>query len=69
MSNHTAYRVEFTDRDMPYFIDMLRYDAATVLTWDRSGLPNQSRWIVTLDSVRFTPARWNSFGLFPKPVI
>ena len=45
--------------DMPGFLDMLRYDAATVETWDRT----QDGFEVTLRSERVTPARWGSFGL------
>jgi hypothetical protein len=47
-------------RDMPGFLDMLRYDGATVADWN--GFPID-RFRVVLTGPRCTPDRWESFGL------
>lgn len=61
-------RVASPDRgggDVPGFLDMLRYDGARVLDWQRSD----RGFLVTLASERITFDRWNSFGLYPKEVL
>lgn len=59
--------VQFHDRDMAGFLDMLRYDRAVVESWshrfrDLTQKGNDT-WTVTLLADRFTPDRWSSFGL------
>jgi len=63
-----TFTVTFRDRDLPGVLDMLRYDAAIVLDWAReakSWRDGEERWTLTLRSDRFTPDRWQSFGLRP----
>jgi hypothetical protein len=62
-------KVTFRERDLPAFLDMLRYDACTVVGWDRGGAGGQ--YVVTLRSMpgrttgyEFTSQRWESFGLY-----
>ena len=43
------------------FLDMLRYEGATVIDWSRTG----DGYIVTLASRDCTYARWRSMGLYP----
>lgn len=66
------FEVKFTVRkagdpgfQLAGFLDMMRYDQATVLKWDRVG----NDFIVTLESTSFTLERWQSFGLYPKEVL
>lgn len=65
--------VLFGERDVPSFLDMLRYDGCTVEGWDNAAGPSQRNWIVRLRSnpnrtpgYEFTPQRWDSFGLTLK---
>jgi hypothetical protein len=60
--------VLFRARDLPGFLDMLRYDSCTVVSWDHDHL--RDTYAVTLrgDNARlpeyqFTDARWQSFGI------
>jgi hypothetical protein len=71
--------VLFTERDLPGFLDMLRYDGATVVAWDQQARESSRQdgtvvrttvYEVTLrgDTARiaeyqFTVDRWHSFGL------
>ncbi len=63
------FTVTFGPRDTGPFLDMLRYEGARVISWGhaddlrRSG---DSYFTVTLESERFTPDRWASFGLRVK---
>lgn len=68
-------RVTFRVADLPGLLDMLRYDRATVVDWDRltSGEGRDERFSVPLQSspdrtpgFEFTPDRWASFGLYLK---
>lgn len=63
MSKRVKYivRVGEYGGDMAGFLDMLRYDGATVESWNRSG----TAYEVTLSTEvqRFTPDRWRSFGI------
>ena len=64
-----TYTVRFTDRDMPGFLDMLRYDQGRVEKWDRivgERYGHSVGWLVTLTGERFTPDRWSSFGIAAK---
>lgn len=55
------------NRDMPGFLDMLRYDRATVVDWAREAGSNDPRFGVTLAAERYpTVRRWISFGIYPK---
>jgi hypothetical protein len=57
------------DGDIPALFDMLRYDAATVVSWDRDKDPrDRDGWTLTLRSNVFTPERWRSFGIRPEIV-
>lgn len=68
-------KVQFSTRDLPGFLDMLRYDQPTVIDWsnvdtDRAGVLS---YTATLRSnpertpgYEFTPDRWASFGLYLK---
>lgn len=65
-----TFTVWFGDRDLPGFLDMMRYDGAQVESWDRvdsNNTPNlygeRNVWQVRLVGPRFTPDRWSSFGL------
>lgn len=50
--------------------DMLRYDNATVETWNHSADgPTGEQWELVIQSERFTPDRWASFGLYPKETL
>ena len=70
-----TYAVTFTPRDLPGFLDMLRYEGATVLSWDHSqpgvsstlGPSSRETYTVTLSGPR-QPVydRWRSFSLYPK---
>ena len=56
---------------MAGFLDMMRYDTATVIEWavsERGERRGEETYLVTLSSTRFTPDRWASFGIFPKVV-
>lgn len=77
MANKTVERkVTFSERDLPGFLDMLRYDQCTVVTWDRTEAVSERRgdtFEVTLQSMpgrttgyEFTGDRWASFGLYLK---
>lgn len=52
--------------DMAGLFDMLRYDRATVETWDRD---RDEEFVLTLRAPRFTLDRWHSFGLYPVEVV
>ena len=55
--------------DFVGFLDMLRYEGATVAEWrDSADFPGQ--FAVTLSVAAFShqPDRWKSFGLYPKEV-
>lgn len=62
--------------DIPGLLDMLRYDGARVLSWDHAGEPHTpghfdigpARYLITLESERFTPERWASFGISPEVI-
>jgi hypothetical protein len=60
----TIFRVHFDIRDLPGVLDMLRYEAGTVVDWSA----DRDSFTVTIitDTVRHQPGRWASFGLFPK---
>lgn len=62
------YSVAFALRDLTAFLDMLRYEAATIVDAgiDIPGTHGERR-LVTFRTERFTPDRWASFGLHPKP--
>lgn len=69
--------VEFTERDLAGFLDMLRYDNCTVVDWTRgtSLHRGESSFIVRLRSnpdrtpgFEFTTDRWSSFGLTLREV-
>jgi hypothetical protein len=58
--------VTIGERDIPGFLDMLRYDGCTVVDWARVG----DNYRITLrgnptrlDIYAFTVERWASFGL------
>ena len=64
--------VLFTESDLPGFLDMLRYDGATVASWStvERGGRRGNVYEVTLQSApgrtpgfEFTVDRWHSFGL------
>jgi hypothetical protein len=62
---YTVYRATLRVGDLGAFLDMLRYELATVENWtvqsgDRPGL---GAYIVTLRSERYTPDRWSSFAI------
>ena len=67
-------KVQFSERDLPGFLDMLRYDQCTVLSWDRTEATRRGETFeVTLRSMpgrttgyEFTTDRWASFGLYLK---
>ena len=67
-------KVQFSERDVPSFLDMLRYDRPTVEDWSRAETGRRGEtFVVTLLSqpgrtpgYEFTPARWESFGLYLK---
>jgi len=64
-----TFQVFIPEREVASLLDMLRYDAATVVSWDRAkDLRDRHGWLVTLRSDRYTPDRWASFGLYPKEV-
>jgi len=56
------YLVQFTARDLPGFLDMLRYDRPVVTSWDHAG----DRFTAYLEGTRPTVDRWASFGLYPR---
>lgn len=68
----TRYQVAFNDpSDLPGLLDMLRYDGARVIAWDRlegPGGPRGARYTVTLEAERCEEARWRSMGLRPERV-
>lgn len=57
--------------DLPGLLDMLRYDGARVLAWEHASYEvapgrfdiGPARYVITLESERFTPERWASFGI------
>jgi hypothetical protein len=62
----TRYRVTITAHDLGAFLDMLRYDCATVEAW--SGAPDptndpRARFTVSLSAENPQPGRWASFGI------
>jgi hypothetical protein len=59
-----VYRVTFrvTEMDLAGFLDMMRYDGATVRDWTRA---DRYSFTATLTGPRFTPDRWRSFGMYP----
>lgn len=68
-------KVTFRVADLAGFLDMLRYDRATVTDWDHTvrGEGRDDRYEVTLLSdpdrtpgFEFTTDRWASFGLYLK---
>jgi len=66
----TTFRVFIPDREVASLLDMLRYDGAIVLSWDRTkDARDRDGWLVTMRSDTFTPGRWHSFGLHPEGVI
>ena len=67
--------VAISEHDLPSFLDMLRYDRCTVVSWERSGsnMLGGRGFSVTLQSApgrttgfEFTYDRWASFGLYLK---
>ena len=57
--------------DLPGFLDMLRYEGAQVVGWDRYTSPaGRSGFTVTLsaDANQYQPDRWASFLIYPKVV-
>lgn len=67
----TGPRFTFTVRlradnrmDMGGLLDMLRYDAATVVDWGYDTVGGRPGYVLTLASNRYTPDRWASFGLY-----
>ena len=70
-TNPVRYRVEFSVRDLPGVLDMLRYDAANVIGWDRlTPGPGGDRYALSLSADRYpTVGRWVSFGIYPKDLI
>jgi len=63
----TMFRVFIPEREIASLLDMLRYDAAVVLTWDRAKDPrDRDGWEIVLRSDHYTPDRWKSFGLYPE---
>jgi hypothetical protein len=71
-----TFEVIFSERDLPGFLDMLRYDSARVISWDRQpmGLGSLSRgtvdgYKVRLNSERYTPERWSSFSIHNELVM
>ena len=62
---YTVYKVTVRMTDLAAFLDMMRYEFCTVENWtvlpgERPGL---GAYVVTLRSERFTPGRWESFGI------
>lgn len=55
---------------MAGFFDMLRYEQARVVDWDRDNTGTvespTTTWTLTLRGERYTPDRWSSFGLTAK---
>ena len=69
----TVFRiVEFDPRDIGNFLDMLRYDRATIESWGYGRIAPTPFWVrIRSDPSRtpgleFTIARWESFGLTLK---
>lgn len=62
---YTVYRATIRSTDLGAFLDMLRYELATVENWTVQvpGSPGTGVYIVTLRSERYTPARWSSFAI------
>lgn len=63
-------RVIIGERDLGPFLDMLRYDACTVVSWELAPPGHQTLYEVTLRSnpdrtpgFEFTVDRWLSFGI------
>jgi hypothetical protein len=63
--NVTPAEMERGGGDLAGFLDMMRYDQARVITWDRDG----KGLVIELQSDRPpTEDRWKSFALFLKEV-
>lgn len=63
--NITPAGMERGGGDLVGFLDMLRYDGAQVVTWDRDG----KGLVIELQSERRpTEDRWASFALYLKEV-
>jgi hypothetical protein len=58
------FRVSFNTRELAGVLDMLRYESGTVVDWSADG----ENWTISIivDTNRYQPDRWASFGLFPK---
>ena len=66
-------KVTFSERDLPGFLDMMRYDQCNVVSWNRVDFNERRSFEVTLRSAlgrtpgfEFTRDRWASFGLYLK---
>ena len=62
----TPHEMERGGGDLAGFLDMLRYDGARVITWDRDG----KGLVIELQTDGRPPAveRWESFLLYVKDV-
>ena len=80
MTRSITFKVFIPEREVASLLDMLRYDGAVVLSWDRTkdarvswdrtkDARDRDGWLVTMRSDTFTPGRWHSFGLHPEVVI
>jgi len=57
-------RVDRRGGDVASLLDMLRYEAARVLSWDRT----ERGYRVTISSDHYEPERWRSFAITPREV-
>ncbi len=59
--------VTIGERDIPGFLDMLRYDGATVAGWFRGDPGWYGVEIRSRAGSHLTPDRWASFGIMYTP--
>jgi hypothetical protein len=56
--------------DIPALLDMLRYEAGTVVSWDRdTDARDRDGWTVTIETRHPAPDRWRSFGIRPESAV
>ena len=66
MPNLVRFKVTITASghggDMPGFLDMMRYEGGTIISWDHNA-DGRFTVEVLVPSIRFQPDRWASFGI------
>lgn len=70
-TSEVRYTVVIDESDLPALFDMMRYEGARLLSWNRASIERPLRgirpgWAIELASTNYTPDRWASFMISPK---